>query len=162
MQYAKRIDNFLSEEDFIPLKDTLNGFNFPWYFNDQICYESDGLSQFTHTFFEESTRSPNSDFYPLVECFLDKLEVKELIRIKANLNVKTQVPIQTGYHIDHPNVTTAVFYLDTNNGGTELNKTTFVESVANRIVIFDSNIQHTGVTCTDQKKRIVLNFNYRT
>ena len=162
MQYAKRIDNFLSEEDFIPLKDTLNGFNFPWYFNDEICYEGDGLCQFTHTFFEELTRSPNSDFYPLVECFLDKLEVKELIRIKANLNVKTEVPIQTGYHIDYPDATTAVFYLDTNNGGTELNKTTFVESVANRIVIFDSNIQHTGVTCTDQKKRIVLNINYRT
>jgi len=162
MQYAKRIDNFLSEEDFIPLKDTLNGFNFPWYFNDEICYEGDGLYQFTHTFFEESTRSPHSDFYPLVECFLDKLEVKELIRIKANLNVKTHVPIQTGYHIDCPDMTTAVFYLNTNNGGTELNKTTFVESVANRIVIFDSNIQHTGVTCTDQKKRIVLNFNYRT
>jgi len=162
MQYAKKIDNFLSEEDFIPLSDMLNSFYFPWYFNDQICYESDGLSQFTHTFFEELTRSPNSDFYPLVECFLDKLEVKELIRIKANLNVKTEVPIQTGYHIDYPDATTAVFYLDTNNGGTELNKTTFVESVANRIVIFDSNIQHTGVTCTDQKKRIVLNFNYRT
>lgn len=162
MQYAKRIDNFLSEEDFIPLKDTLNSFNFPWYFNDEICYEGDGLCQFTHTFFEESTRSPHSDFYPLVECFLDKLEVKELLRIKANLNVKTHIPIQTGYHIDHPDLTTAVFYLDTNNGGTELNKTTFVESVANRIVIFDSNIQHTGVTCTDQKKRIVLNFNYWT
>ena len=84
------------------------------------------------------------------------------MRIKANLNVKTHIPIQTGYHIDHPDVTTAVFYLDTNNGGTELNKTVFVESVANRIVIFDSNIQHTGVTCTDQKKRIVLNFNYWT
>ena len=98
----------------------------------------------------------------MVECFLDKLEVKELIRIKPNLNVKTEVPIQTGYHIDYPDATTAVFYLDTNNGGTELNKTTFVESVANRIVIFDSNIQHTGVTCTDQKKRIVLNINYRT
>jgi hypothetical protein len=162
MQYAKKIDNFLSEEDFIPLSDMLNSFYFPWYFNDQICYESDGLSQFTHTFFEELTRSPNSDFYPLVECFLDKLEVKELIRIKANLNVKTEVPIQTGYHIDYPDATTAVFYLDTNNGGTELNKTTFVESVANRIVIFDSNTQHTGVTCTDQKKRIVLNINYRT
>ena len=46
----EKIDNFLSEEDFIPLSDMLNSFYFPWYFNDQICYESDGLSQFTHTF----------------------------------------------------------------------------------------------------------------
>ena len=162
MQYAKRIDNFLSEEDFTPLSDMLNGLYFPWYFNDNICYEGDGLTQFTHTFFEHSTKSIHSDFYPLIKCFLDKLEVKELIRIKANLNVKTHVPIQTGYHIDYPDATTAVFYLNTNNGGTELNKTVFVESVANRILIFDSNTQHTGVTCTDQLKRISLNFNYRT
>ena len=65
---TQKIDNFLSEEDFIPLSDMLNSFIFHGA-NDQICYESDRLSQFTHTFFEELTRSPNSDFYPLVECF---------------------------------------------------------------------------------------------
>ena len=30
----------------------------------------------------------------------------------------------------------------------------------NRMVIFPSNVLHAGTTCTDQKTRIVLNFNY--
>ena len=35
-----------------------------------------------------------------------------------------------------------------------------VESVKNRIVIFDSNIPHTGTTVTNQQRRVVLNINY--
>jgi hypothetical protein len=28
------------------------------------------------------------------------------------------------------------------------------------MVIFDSNIKHAGITCTDEKRRVVVNFNY--
>ena len=35
-----------------------------------------------------------------------------------------------------------------------------VESVANRVVIFDSKLQHQAVSCTDEKVRVVINFNY--
>ena len=35
-----------------------------------------------------------------------------------------------------------------------------VESVANRVVIFDPTLEHRSVTCTDEKRRIVINFNY--
>ena len=35
-----------------------------------------------------------------------------------------------------------------------------VESVKNRIVIFDSNIPHTGTTVTNKQRRVVLNINY--
>ena len=31
---------------------------------------------------------------------------------------------------------------------------------ANRMVIFDSNLEHQGVTCTDEKRRVIVNFNY--
>ena len=55
---------------------------------------------------------------------------------------------------------TAVFYINTNNGWTEFKKGGKVKSVANRIVIFDSKLEHSGVTCTDENKRVVMNFNY--
>ena len=29
------------------------------------------------------------------------------------------------------------------------------------MVIFDSNLEHKAVTCTDKKLRIVVNFNYQ-
>ena len=35
-----------------------------------------------------------------------------------------------------------------------------VKSVANRLVKFDSNLEHTGYTSTNKKRRVVINFNY--
>ena len=55
---------------------------------------------------------------------------------------------------------TAVFYVNTNNGYTIFESGEKVSSVENRMVIFDSNILHTGTTCTDERVRCVLNFNY--
>ena len=55
---------------------------------------------------------------------------------------------------------TAIFYVNTNNGWTEFKKGGKVKSVANRIVIFDSQLYHQGYTCTDQKRRVVMNFNW--
>ena len=52
--------------------------------------------------------------------------------------------------------------MNTNNGYTEFEKGDIVESVENRMVIFDSNLKHQTVTCTDEKIRIVINFNYST
>ena len=35
-----------------------------------------------------------------------------------------------------------------------------MNSVANRMVIYDSEVDHDGITCTDEKRRVVINFNY--
>ena len=45
-------------------------------------------------------------------------------------------------------------------GWTQFKKGGKVKSVANRMVIFDNNLLHAGVTCTDEKCRVVMNFNY--
>ena len=67
-----------------------------------------------------------------------------------------------GYHIDQSfnNAKTAIYYVNSNNGWTEFETGEVVNSVANRIVIFDSNIKHVGYSCTDEKTRVVLNINY--
>ena len=58
---------------------------------------------------------------------------------------------------------TALFYINTNNGCTEFECGVRVSSVANRVCIFDSNLQHRGVTHTEgDPQRIVVNFNYFT
>ena len=58
------------------------------------------------------------------------------------------------------NITTAILYVNSNNGYTLFEDGTKVESVENRIVLFDSNLRHTGTTCTEEKVRIVVNFNF--
>ena len=90
-----------------------------------------------------------------------------LIRIKANLNPRLTEPFYSNFHTDILGLdvedfifTTAIFYINTNNGYTEFEDGTIVESVANRLVTFGSNIQHRGVTQTDEQTRILINFNY--
>ena len=85
--------------------------------------------------------------------------VKDGVGVKANLNVRTKEPELYGMHSDCADKTTAIFYVNTNNGYTKFETGDIVESVANRVVIFDSNIKHTGVSCTDEKRRVVINFN---
>ena len=86
--------------------------------------------------------------------------MKKLTRIKANLNPRTLFNIKAGYHYDYKDIMTAVYYINTNNGWTTFKKGGRVKSVANRIVVFDSNLLHSGVSCTNEKIRMVVNFNY--
>ena len=55
---------------------------------------------------------------------------------------------------------TSVFYVNTNNGGTIFQNGKKTKSKANRLVEFDSHQKHAAVDCTDQKVRVVINFNY--
>ena len=56
--------------------------------------------------------------------------------------------------------TTGIYYVNTNDGYTELKDGTIIESVGNRLVTFPSNMLHRGTSCTDEPMRAVINFNY--
>jgi hypothetical protein len=56
---------------------------------------------------------------------------------------------------------TAIFYLNTNDGYTIFEKDgEKIDSLENRMLIFDSSERHSGTNCTDQKYRAVINFNF--
>ena len=55
---------------------------------------------------------------------------------------------------------TSIFYINTNNGYTEFEDGTVINSVANRLVSFPLNTKHRMATQTDTQRRIVVNFNY--
>ena len=117
---------------------------------------------FDPNIFYDKSLGPDSQFF-LMEIFLRRLGVRDLYRIKANLNPRTFFHRKTGYHVDLEESgphQTAVYYVNSNNGYTEFKKGGKVKSVANRMVIFDSKLEHQGVTTTDQKARVVINFNY--
>ena len=52
--------------------------------------------------------------------------------------------------------TTSILYINTNNGYTEIEDGTKVDSVANRLVSFPSNMEHRGISQTDEKTRILI------
>ena len=154
------IDNFLSYNDFKYIKEIILSDIFPWYFNDSIIgYHEKNKYQFTHTFFASGSQYGHFDI--ITPC-LNKLNISFLHSAKANLNPKTVFHRNGGFHYDMKNVTTSILYINTNNGWTKFKNGCKVKCVENRMVIFDSNMIHGGISCTDEKRKVVVNFNYGT
>ena len=164
----KVIDNFLKEDDFKKIQDIFMSSHIPWHYNNYVISpeykESSEHYQFIHPFCSRGCIESNfyCDLFPI----LDKLDYYLIIRCKANLLVKTKTNIEHGYHIDlsdleeHHKPKTSIFYINTNNGYTKFEDGSIIGSVENRLVTFDTRMEHTGSTCTDEKVRIVINFNY--
>jgi hypothetical protein len=154
----KIIDNFLEKQYFNELEDTILGPMFPWFFQKGIVSPYDGYSQFIHLFYTDY--EPKTKYFGLIFPIFEILGASSVVRSKANLLIKTDNIIQHDFHSDHPDCTTAILYLNTNNGKTIFEDGTEVESIANRLIVFNSNQKHTGTTCTDEYNRVVINFNY--
>ena len=160
----KIINNFLPEKEFESINKLFmdEDHDFPWYYNDFICHDKDGLFQFVHMFFTPN-RGPVSKHLPIWINFIVKAgsNQNKCRRIKSNLTLKTKEPRPTPYHTDYADMMTAIFYINTNNGYTEFENGVRVDSIANRVCIFDSNLKHRGISHTEgDHRRIVVNFNY--
>ena len=166
----KVVDNFLNKNEFNHIKNVVCDPFFPWYFYPAISYEKGkehliekdlNQYQFTHMFYQHN--KPNSNYFDSLLPLINKLGCKALVRIKANLNPYSSQLSESGYHIDfdYKNLKTAVYYINTNNGYTKFKKNNKkIKSLENRIVKFDSSLEHLGTNTTDSKRRIVLNINY--
>ena len=161
MSKVQVIDNFLSPHNFKYIEKLLMGANLPWYCN---IPDRHNRYHFTHVFYDTRPpwNGPNDYFDSVRDIFLPKLGVTRLARVKANLQVRTNFHRKSpdGYHTDFPDVITSIFYVNTNNGWTHIKGHGKVKSVANRMVLFDSNLEHTGYTCTNKNTRVVINFNF--
>lgn len=162
------INNFLEDDYFKNLSGLVSSSYFSWFWSHVVDLEDTTEEsaqynfQFGHTLFKDG--EPNSDKFQYFIPILEKLPgMNSLIRMKINLNPKTNKIIRHGYHVDYNTPgKTAVYYFNTCNGYTEFEDTKeIVTSEENKIVIFDMLRSHTGTTCTDSSRRIVLNINYK-
>lgn len=172
----KIIDNFLDKDDFIRIQSLMLSDKFTWNYSivDERSYGIDDY-HFSHVF------TPEDHFFGLSIPFIDKIKehssIRKIIKVKANLQPRTNDNIIQSFHTDFPiewKNKTAVYYLNTCNGYTYFRKETSdvdangfplytyekVESIENRFVMFDVGNEHTGVTCTDEPARFVINFNW--
>jgi hypothetical protein len=163
-------DDFVDQENFNKIQKLMmeNG-RFPWYFNNKIDRENDvDKFQFIHIFYYNSALT--GDSIQIMSPILEKINSVSMWRIKANLLTRTPNIVENEFHIDIGDLidkpeklaqwTTSIFYVNSNNGYTKFENGSIVESVANRMVTFPSNMKHTGTSCTDEQTRIVINFNY--
>ncbi len=160
-------DGFLDFELFREIQNSL--IHEPlWKFEDGIDYEDDGVGkfQFVHVFILSG--HPFSPFYNVIAPALEKIDPLTFLSVKANMLPRTDEIRENRFHIDlsfmdHGRMSewrTGILYLNTNNGYTLFEDGTKIESVANRFISFPSAMSHKGTTCSDENKRIILNFNY--
>jgi len=157
----KITDNFLLKEEFNTLQNIIFGNNFDWYYNNSITFEKKNKDfQFIHFFYNNNCRGSK---FNLIEPILNIIKPFSLVRVKANLLTKTNKIVVNDFHTDFNNInnlTTGIFYMNTCNGYTLFKDETKINSIANRFVSFDSQLEHTGTSCTDENIRVVINFNY--
>jgi hypothetical protein len=156
------LDNFLPQEDFNNIKNFVLNPNFPWNLtpvvsNDKEDLPMTGSYYFTHQFWAGfNTEQEAQIFAPI----LNKIECRAIMRIKGNLYPSTETLI---HHMDHIDFEFphrgAIFYLNTNDGLTVIDGEE-VESIENRLLLFDPTVPHHSTTCTNDKCRINVNFNF--
>jgi hypothetical protein len=158
------IDNFLDKEYFDTLKNTLTSLDMNWFYRDNMTSDDEnGMCYFTHNFFLKNTIS--SPYFNLLEPLLYKLKISSLIEVRANMSISKKDTYESSWHVDYPdgNSKTAILYLTTCNAKTMINvekEIIEIDSVENRILIFDTCISHKMKSATDAKRRIIINLNY--
>ena len=165
-------DNFLPQEQYENIRKNILAADFPWFYNSSVLHgidQDDDISdrgQFTHAFLvsdnKVSSRKVLSHQFDLIKPLLDNLKGSEIFRIKSNLQLRTESIEKTGWHDDgFGNCTTAIYYINSNNGVTEFEDGSSVNSVANRLVTFNGTMKHRGSTHTNTKTRVLINLNYQ-
>ncbi len=134
---------------------------------------------FTHSFWDEA-RGPENQFgsfmQPLLFQIMDVANCDFVLRARADMTTWTGKEDFTHLaHIDFPFPNTAsVFYINESDGDTifynikpedvpkdkDLKEYDRVSPKANRLIIFDGDLLHTGCSPTKHKNRILINSNY--
>jgi hypothetical protein len=160
-------DNFLDEKHLVQLESIILGDTFPWYLQKEQVPGTDDGCLLLHTLYDYNV--PRSEFYATIDdIFWGYLNYVSLCRVQINLLLRQNPPSISGFHtdwqdrplMDETKITTAIFYLNTNNGTTEFKDGTKVDAVKNRLVMFPAITPHRAIGQTDITERIVLNFNF--
>ena len=154
------IDNFLPEKEFKEIQNVICSDSFPFFYSGTVADDDDPPDQyyFIHLFFIHN--APNSSYFNMWDNFLKKINCKALIRIKGNMyigNQKKQIhKAHRDYDYPHKG---CLFYINTNNGATIFEGKEVLPK-ENRVVFFEPHKPHSSSICTDQNRRITINFNY--
>ena len=165
-------DNFLDKEKFDLIKSNLMGGAFPWHmgivrtpggsWNDESLHDPlDNIQFFNLIYIDNQPQGPEIQIVKPIFTH-PVLAITSLVRIKANLTMRTSKVIEHGWHVDTKRFrcNAAIYYVNSNDGYTKFEDGTKVDSVENRLVTFNSQDKHTGTTCTNERVRCVINFNY--
>ena len=159
------------------------GNTFPWYYNESSSFGGDAIvkngnivdyPQLVHRVYdnEEILSTLFTHVLPIVM----KIEHKQIVRIKLNLNFHDEEMEENSYSVPHldtneNNCLTAIFYMNDSDGdtylfnepeGTPFNELTVKKRITpkrNSLLVFPSDTLHSGNTPRKFKRRVVININ---
>ena len=157
-------DNHLSQIQIQDLENFLLSNEFPYYYNINIAGEDDDKTDthmFNHRLMIKNKECSNVGKM-ITDIIMNGITHNNILRSKINLYLKTDSLKLHKFHKDteQENTKIALFYINTNNGYTEFEDGTIVESVRNRLVLFPCNLKHRSTTTTDTRHRLNVNINY--
>jgi hypothetical protein len=169
------IDNFLEQENFKKIIDTLTNNNFPWYYNDSCILTSVNNKnykegpQLTHIFVKDGKIQSNETL-SIINLFNNEFLKKfSIFRMKANLKFTLLSKAKYPYNEPHydskiKKCFIGIYYLNTSDGDTYLfNENKEVKAKIsprkNRFVFFKNDILHSSNHPKNYNKRLIINFN---
>lgn len=164
----KIIENFLDKNLFKELQKLIMQSEFSWFQRKNTTLidnkVSEDLGYFTHSFFNNNQINC-SHYDKFIIPILNKLNCHAPIQIRANLSpsvffIKDKASFHTDYK--YP-CKTSIFYINTCDIGTELkinNEIQLVKAEENKMLIFDSSIEHRSAVSKKPEFKYLINFNY--
>ena len=182
----KVFENFLSKSYHEQILEMMSSENFPWYYYKNISIEEgNNLNEygFSHMFWAQETGQRDStQTWFLKSALLQIMDVAEcnaIIRSRGDMTTYTSKNFVHRPHIDYdfPHIS-SIYYVNESDGDTifynqranninEINNLNLQEykrvaPKANRLVVFEGDIVHTGSSPINFKKRILINSNFLT
>lgn len=171
----KVLENILPENEWSELNKDLNSANFSWFYQNDVVLNtqlSDEIFYFTHGYISLNgnidTEWQNKHNFPIVKFLTNYFKSDiDLFWSKANMFTKFEKNHICGYHTDTENINqigesfTFIYYVNTNNGGTQIKDGDFIPSVKNTGLLMKSDTIHSSVVQTDKKVRLNMNFNFK-
>ena len=174
----KIIDDFLPEEKFKRLQDMFNHEETSWFYTPGISDDDSSAKysannpldnfMFAHMIYTDLIPRSNS-FEEVRDIILPRLQQEIgidfqcMTRMKANLYPRTHEVNIHPWHVDtnnQPALRGALLMLNTCDGFTGFIDGTQVDSVANRMVLFDATEKHHSTSTSNASVRLTLNVNY--
>ena len=175
----KIIDNYLTQSYHKEIHDLFMGIDFPWFYNKDITNVNEDTNTksfneygFTHTFHKDSyfRDTQYATFIkPMLLNLKDTVNCDYIIRSRADMVMWSHEDFIHSPHVDFhfPNVATILYINDTDgdtiiyNQKHPLEIKERVSPKANRLVIFNGDVPHTGSSPTKHKNRILINSNFK-
>ena len=166
MKTVEIMDDFLPVHDFNFIRNnTLDSNEFPLYYEKGVALHSgqknDGY-YLVHAFY---MNGKISHWFDVVSPLLERLEIKQLLRVKLNFYPKTHFLRKNhNWHNDYPHKHKGcILSLNTCNGKTQIKNEPFdfnIKSIENRALFFDPFVKHRSTTCTNAEYRSNIIINY--